>query len=280
MTTTSACWNTTFVPNAAAGTTPSLLNPGETYYWRVKAMNDVTSSANLVTFTAPRSLSIKNPTCVQVSSNGNSWYACDGVRITQIASSVSGDAITDFEVQDGYATWRLLQGGLSTGSYAYYSSSVLTSSIDRITQVARLTSSIPSTSDSITEFAVDNGRATWRYLENGLSNGSYAYYTSPVVNPSSTRITQFASLSTAIPDDNVTDFTVYDNYATWRFTEGFSGSYAYYYRCFAGAIVTVTQFAGSGASITNFSVSNDVASWTFNNGSSAIVHTRSLASCQ
>lgn len=59
---TSVCWNDTFVPNATAGTTPAELEPGETYYWRVKSRATFESSRTQQwSFSTPRAITIELP---------------------------------------------------------------------------------------------------------------------------------------------------------------------------------------------------------------------------
>jgi hypothetical protein len=54
LTTTEQCWDATFIANATAESTPTSLALGQTFYWRIKSMDKLTSAGPTATFSAPR----------------------------------------------------------------------------------------------------------------------------------------------------------------------------------------------------------------------------------
>lgn len=49
-------------------------------------------------------------TCGRVDSNGDYWYQCNGVKITQVAQTMLGDSITNFQSSASTASWTFYDG--------------------------------------------------------------------------------------------------------------------------------------------------------------------------
>ena len=137
-------------------------------------------------------------TCVRVSSGSDYWYACDGKRVTQVASGFWGDSISGFSVIGSRAVWRFYDG-FGSGNHAYYSNSTNGGTIVRITQVAD-----HFWGDSISGFKVVGNRAIWRFYD-GFGSGNHAYYSNSIYGGSIVRITQVAA---HFWGDSVSGFTV------------------------------------------------------------------------
>ncbi len=190
-------------------------------------------------------------------SNGDYWYACDGVKVTQTARQSWSDGINDFQIVGDRVFWGYRDGQI--GKAAYYSNRVTGGAITKITQAAE-----EAWNDSIENFQVDGDRVIWRYRD-GLYE-KYAYYFNQVTGGAITKITQEAE---ECWNDWIDDFQVDGDRAFWLYRDGTYEKYAYHHRCLlSGSITKITQTAEENwnDSISNFTVSGNTASWYYYDG--------------
>ncbi|KZN67701.1 hypothetical protein [Pseudoalteromonas luteoviolacea] len=110
--------------------------------------------------------------CTLKQSGDNSWYECDGKKITQTATRnrQSSDNLLEFQLLGSTAVWKYVQadnpswaGSATTSDTAYYSYCLLDDSLNRITQLAR--HSFFGRKETIKNFRLNGNNASWRYVE-------------------------------------------------------------------------------------------------------------------
>lgn len=117
LTSTSACWDTNFEPNPTAGSTPSNLDYGESFYWRVKAMTASTYNSPKQTFSSHRKFIVDTVPTVSAGADKWEYEANPGRSLTGTAtdvngsisgvlwSQISGPAVTDWTDKDKLTTF-------------------------------------------------------------------------------------------------------------------------------------------------------------------------------
>ncbi len=141
-------------------------------------------------------------------SNGDYWYECDGVKVTQTARQFWSDGIYDFQIVGDRVVWRYRDGQLE--DYAYHSNRLAGGSITQITQTVD-----EFWNDRIDNVQIDGDRVFWRYRDGQLED--YAYHYRCLFSGSIVQITQTAD---EFWGDRISNFTVSGNTVSWYYYDG------------------------------------------------------------